>query len=155
MQSHNTLLDTVRLCYLDHTELWNLETIGIKDPAEGKTKENLDNETIKVSLENIKVIEGNRYEVCFSWKDSHRILEDNKAEKRLFANTRRLQKMGFFEEYDGIIKGWHEEGIIEIAPNNSDAGHYLSHQAVIKDSSLTTKVRPAFDASLKKKMGIP
>ncbi|XP_035219012.1 uncharacterized protein LOC118192210 [Stegodyphus dumicola] len=61
--------------------------------------------------------------------------------------------MGFFEEYDGIIKGWHEEGIIEIAPNNSDTGHYLSHQAVIKDSSLTTKVRPVIDASLKDENG--
>ncbi|XP_035213069.1 uncharacterized protein LOC118187002 [Stegodyphus dumicola] len=61
--------------------------------------------------------------------------------------------MGYFEEYDGIIKGWHEEGIIEIAPNNTDTGHYLSHQAVIKDSSLTTKVRPVFDASLKDENG--
>ncbi|XP_035231934.1 uncharacterized protein LOC118203754 [Stegodyphus dumicola] len=82
-------------------------------------------------------------------------LQDNKdkAEKRLFANTRRLQKRGYFEEYDRIIKRWHEEGIIEIVPNNSDTGHYLSHQTEIKDSILTTKVRLVFDAYLKDENG--
>ncbi|XP_035221007.1 uncharacterized protein LOC118193951 [Stegodyphus dumicola] len=43
--------------------------------------------------------------------------------------------------------------MFEIAPNNSDTDHYLSHQVIIKDSSLTTKVRLVFDASLKDENG--
>lgn len=84
--SKSYLLDTIRLYYLDLTELWNLEIIYIKDPAEVKAKENLDIETLKLFQENIKVSEGNRYEVCLPWKDSHWVLGD-KAEKRLFTNT--------------------------------------------------------------------
>lgn len=56
--------------------------------------------------------------------------------------------MEYFEEYDGINKSWLEE-IIEIALNSGGTCHYLSHPARIKNSSLSTEVQSAFDASLK------
>ncbi|XP_055931866.1 uncharacterized protein LOC129962151 [Argiope bruennichi] len=152
VKNQATLLGTIELSNLDLTELWNLETIGIKDPAEMKTKEVLGAETIKFFQENI---EGNRNEVNLPWRDGHRNLGDiiAKAEKRLVSNTRRLKKIGYYDEYDDTIKIWHDEGVIEIAPNNGATDHYLAHQAVIKNSSLTTKVQPVFDTSLKDEKG--
>lgn len=39
----------------------------------------------------------------------------------------KTSEVRYFEEYDGI-KDWLKEGIIEIAPNNGETGHYLIKQ---------------------------
>lgn len=55
-----------------------------------------------------------------------------------------------------IVEKWETNGIIETVPEgelNNDA-HYLPHKAVLKPSSLTTPVRPVFDASAKQKHSV-
>lgn len=53
--------------------------------------------------------------------------------------------------YQKIFDDWEADGIVEKVPYEqlNDAGHYLPHKAVYKPSSLTTPVRPVFDASAK------
>ncbi|XP_054724753.1 uncharacterized protein LOC129235094 [Uloborus diversus] len=108
------------------SDLWSLETIGILD-----ANLNLNN-----SLEEkIAQLPSNRHI----------------AEKRLFNVTHRLKSLRKYEEYDNILKQWLEEGVIEAVPNNElhFKGHYLPHHPVFKPSSITTKVRPVFDALCK------
>ncbi|GBO00253.1 hypothetical protein AVEN_145245-1 [Araneus ventricosus] len=74
------------------------------------------------------------------------------AESRLLSVTKRLLKENIFEAYDDVLRQWQRDGIIETIPEDeiSNSGHYLPHRPVIKPSSATTKVRPVFDASLKR-----
>jgi len=57
------------------------------------------------------------------------------------------------EDYAKVFKEWKSEGIIEeVPPNQMEVlGHYIPHRAVVKFSSETTKIRPVFDASAKRK----
>ncbi|GFY48157.1 uncharacterized protein TNIN_135691 [Trichonephila inaurata madagascariensis] len=64
----------------------------------------------------------------------------------------RLINENYFEAHDNIFIQWESEDIIEALPIDQLAKevHYLPHRPVIKPSNNTTKVRPVFDASLKK-----
>ncbi|GFW83530.1 DUF1758 domain-containing protein [Trichonephila clavipes] len=74
------------------------------------------------------------------------------AKSRLRTATKRLINENYFEAYDNAFKQWESEGITEAVPIDQLAKevHYLPHRPVTKPSSNTTKVRPIFDASLKK-----
>lgn len=51
-----------------------------------------------------------------------------------------------------MFKEWLDEGIIEeVRESGSDSTHYLPYRPVIKESSLTTKIRPVFDASARER----
>ncbi|GFR23382.1 CCHC-type domain-containing protein [Trichonephila clavata] len=70
--------------------------------------------------------------------------------------TSKLISTGKFDSYDKILKEWEQLGIIEPVPINikgvnlsQQKCRYLPHRAVFKESSLTTKIRPVFDASAK------
>ena len=56
-------------------------------------------------------------------------------------------------KYHGIFSDMHNEGIVEEVPEGeiccSHAMFYLPHHPVVKESSLSTKVRHVFDASAK------
>lgn len=142
---------------LDISDLWSLESIGIKDPTEMKTKDHLAAEALKHFNENVKLNEENRYEVQLPWIEGHPELLNNHevAEKRLLSTTRKLQSLKRFEDYNNVFKDWLSDGIIEEVPETSEAtsGYYLPHHAVIKEKSSTTKIRPVFDASSKDKRG--
>lgn len=143
---------------LDLSDLWSLDTIGIKDPVDVKSKSDMEAQTILNFKQTIKTDNIGRYEVCLPWTEGHPELLDNRdlAEKRLLSTSRRLCKINKFNEYNQVFKEWLQDGIIEEVPvtSNSTDGHYLPHHAVIKESSMTTKIRPVFDASAKDRNGI-
>ena len=126
-------------------KLWDLETLGIRE--KDVIHENL--------LETIEYT-GKRYRVKLPWKVGHPPLPSNygNALSRLRSQVRRLEKEPeVLREYDHIIKDQLEKGIVEKVPDQEvKAGkivHYLPHQAVVRKSAETTKVRMVFDASSK------
>ena len=87
-----------------------------------------------------------RYEVALPWKDSHPILYDNHqlSLSRLNGLLRRLQQdKDILREYDSVIKGQIQQGIIETVkqPDQTvaDQIHYLPYHAVVRKDKDTTK----------------
>lgn len=133
--------------------LWELETLGIVDPAEQRTREESALEAQDLFLKTISVNSESRYEVRLPWLEDHPELPSNYnlARKRLDNTVNKLRKDGLFESYDCVFREWLAENIIEEAPETTTSeAHYLPHRPVIKESS-TTKIRPVFDASAKEK----
>lgn len=133
-------------------DLWSLESIGIKDPGEHKSKKEKEESARQHFLSTVSRNEEGRYSVTLPWVDAAPILPDNRmvAEKRLITTTAKLKANGYYNFYDQIFKDWEKEEIIEsVCAKSPTASHYLPHRAVIKEESLTTPVRPVFDASCK------
>ncbi|XP_035231892.1 uncharacterized protein LOC118203719 [Stegodyphus dumicola] len=118
-----TLMTNLSLRELSIPDLWRIETIGINDPAETLSK-----------------------------KEKEELAHDlNEAERRLFSTTR-LKKLSKFEDYDLVFKEWQKENVKQEVSKKKLAevgGHYLCHHPVIKPESVTTSIRPVFDASCK------
>ena len=136
------------------TELWNLETIGITDPIANKTCKERDAEVREQFVSTLSRTDDGYYCVSLPWVEHRPTIPDNKeiAEKRLQSMTSKLVKQGKFSAYNNVFQDWLVEGFIEVV-NNVDAVsssvYYLPHRAVFKPESLTTPVRPVFDASCK------
>ena len=62
--------------------------------------------------------------------------------------TRKLQREGLTEQYDGIIQELLEEGVVEKVPTVAQPKEfYIPHKSVIRKSAETTKMRIVYDAS--------
>lgn len=112
--------------------MWNIETLGIKDPY--KKEELTQTEILKDFNDKISVNKEGRYEVGLLWKEGPE-LESNydQAYRRLVSTTKKLENIGKLEEYSEVLEQWEKEGIIEVVQeNNKNKGHYLPHHAVIK-----------------------
>jgi hypothetical protein len=137
----------------DITELWNLETIGIKDHAQQCSKQAINDEVKEHFMKTVVRLEDGRYQVSLPWIDCPRQIPNNKstAVKRLHNTTAKLQTANKYWNYDKVFKEWLAEGIIERVENVDDKKlcYFLPHRAVFKPQSLTTPVRPVFDASCK------
>ncbi|XP_021960214.1 uncharacterized protein LOC110856080 [Folsomia candida] len=70
--------------------------------------------------------------------------------KRLSSQIQKLNPEKF-AVYDKIFKAWIEEKFIEVVTDadKNKPSHYLPHRPVFKPESVTTPVRPVFDASCK------
>lgn len=142
---------------IDLSDLWNLESLGIKDPSLLKSQNEINSETMLNFRKSITFNREGRYEVRLPWKEGYPVLLNNfeLAKKRLESSTKRLITTGNLIEYNNIFKEWLKLHIIEEAPDqNVLSGHYIPHHAVIKEASLTTKIRPVFDASCKDYNGV-
>lgn len=102
--------------------------------------------------ESIKRV-GSRYEVALPWKPNVN-LDDNRemSEKRLTQLTNRLQKtLGLLREYEAVMRQYCSEGMAEpVTRNDVDEQkptYYMLHQAVLRESSGTARLRVVFDAS--------
>ena len=135
--------DTVR-------RLWDLEGIGIRteeEPAESKVLEDF-NSSVHLTVEG-------RYEVALPWKaDCAAQLQDNRAaaEARLSSLSRRLDRdPDLGAAYSEALQEMEQAGVVEEVPdcelNGPYPRFYLPHRPVVKESSVTTRVRPVFDAS--------
>ncbi|UYV61002.1 hypothetical protein LAZ67_1003055 [Cordylochernes scorpioides] len=135
--------------------LWDLETIGIKDPRENLTKLEEDKIVHQHFLNTVHQLEDGRFCVGLPWLGNQEGIPSNRhiAERRLFNTTRKLRAKGIFSEYDRVFQEWLAEGVIEkVSPEDLNRNcHYLPHHPVVKANSNTTKIRPVFDASCKDK----
>ncbi|GBN28942.1 hypothetical protein AVEN_153311-1 [Araneus ventricosus] len=120
---------------------------------EKKSKQERDLKTKEHFKETVIFNQDNRYEVCLPWADDSFPLPDNfnLAKKRLEVTTEKLLSGNLYDKYENVFQEWLDEGIIEEVPPNEVVlyGNYLPHRPVIKESSSTTPIRPAFDASAK------
>ncbi|UYV61846.1 hypothetical protein LAZ67_1006840 [Cordylochernes scorpioides] len=135
--------------------LWDLETIGIKDPRENLTKLEEDKIVHQHFLNTVHQLKNGRFCVGLPWLGNQEGIPSNRhiAERRLFNTTRKLRAKGIFSEYDRVFQEWLAEGVIEkvsLEDLNRNC-HYLPHHPVVKANSNTTKIRPVFDASCKDK----
>ncbi|XP_029670941.1 uncharacterized protein LOC115240112 [Formica exsecta] len=114
------------------TNLWDLELIGIRESALHKSQAERDTEAQQHFLKTVP--------------DNF-----NAAKKRLDGTLRRLKSTNMVEQYNKIFRKWILEEIVEVVPaeEQNNRGHYLPHRPVVKPGSLTTPVRPVFDASCK------
>ncbi|GBN07236.1 hypothetical protein AVEN_16006-1, partial [Araneus ventricosus] len=131
-----------------------LETIGITDDGRSLTKEIEDELAREQFLSYLSRNEEGRYSVGLPWtqKQPPEIPTNRHvAETRLFSVTRKLRNLRKYHAYDQIFRDWLDEGIIEKVPENDlyKRSHYLPHHPVFKPESLTTQIRPVFDASSK------
>ncbi|XP_055928168.1 uncharacterized protein LOC129959374 [Argiope bruennichi] len=132
------------------TNLWKLDSIGINDPVEKKSKNEIDLRTKEYFLETVTINKDGRYEVCLPWSDKSPLPDNlDLAKKRLDCTTSKLIVMNMYEKYENILPNWLDEDIIEEVPTNemNFYGNYFPHRAVIKLSSSTTPIRPVFEAS--------
>ncbi|KAJ8032042.1 hypothetical protein HOLleu_25452 [Holothuria leucospilota] len=141
---------------LDFQRIWEIEEIGV-GPIETGNKcidpvwENFQNSVSYINDEG-------RYEVSVPWKNKYvasRLLNNEKLAKgRLGAFSKTLSRNSeLHEAYNKVLLDMEQDGIIEEVPTNelctSNPVFYLPHRPVVRDSSLTTKVRPVFEASAK------
>ncbi|XP_054279009.1 uncharacterized protein LOC128997397 [Macrosteles quadrilineatus] len=136
------------------SDLWSLDVLGIKDPVEAKSESSVKSRTMEHFVESVSVENDGRYQVKLPWVDDHPPLPTNLkvAQKRLSNLTNKLNSSGYLSSYKQVLSDWEELGIIEkVNDADLEIGHYLPHRHVIKENSLTTKLRPVFDASAKEK----
>lgn len=136
-------------------QLWELDILGIKDPVEKKSQEDLALATKAVFLETLVINDEERYEVRLPWLEGHPPLPSSYsvAKTRLQNTVGKLKRDGLMKEYGQVFQEWLTENIIEEVPEETPAlvsVHYLPHRPVIKEGS-TTKIRPVFDASAREK----
>lgn len=135
------------------TALWELDALGITDSAEKKTQQEQDLKVKEDFQRKLTRESDGRYVAKLPWVSESVSLPSNRAvaAKRLEGATNKLISKKEFENYDGIFRAWEAEGIIEEVQvqNDDTSGHYLPHRPVFKPESLTTPVRPVFDASCK------
>lgn len=134
-------------------KLWELENLGISDPTQ------TERESAEINLndfnDKMKILPDGRYEVELPWKYSSTNLPTNK-ELVWKRHEKMISKFGcgeYFADYQKVFKDWEKLNIIERVPDFElkKECHYLSHRPVIKAESLTTKIRPVFDASASEK----
>ena len=126
---------------------WDLESVGISDS-------NSDIDPVLQEFERNVSFDGSRYNVCLPWKpDQQSKLQNNElgARKRLQSLSNRLSKNKDLEEgYNRYLSELESSGMIEEVPSNqidSTPVFYLPHRPVVKPDSVSTKIRPVFDAS--------
>ncbi len=136
------------------SDLWTLDSLGITDPSERKTVIELQEAAKQHFLDTVKIENDDRFLVSLPWIEGHLPLPDNFefSKKRLHKVVKNLKAEGLFESYGRVFEEWLEENIIEEVPKGEVRlpAHYLPHRPVLKENS-TTKIRPVFDASAKRK----
>jgi len=128
--------------------LWDLETIGIRPNEERDCQPVL--EQFEKSVQFLP--DAGRYEVSLPWAKPRQLLKNNLrvAESRLFSLKRRLDRDSSYDTYDRVISDMKSNDFIEAVDDDGvtcDSAWYLPHHPVIKESSLSTKIRPVFDGS--------
>ncbi|KAK6744383.1 hypothetical protein RB195_011221 [Necator americanus] len=136
----------------DITHLWDLDRLGITEDPDPSVDKEEDARILKRFRDTAQVIDGYLH-VQFPWKSSHARLADNKmlALKRHQSQYRSFQtKPSLWKAYAATSTDYLEQGIIEEFDEHQFDDHrvyHIPHQAVIKETSATTKLRVVFDAS--------
>ncbi|GFV56125.1 uncharacterized protein TNCV_1489021 [Trichonephila clavipes] len=59
----------------------------------------------------------------------------------------REQRNGILDDYKVVFKEWEELEVIEKIEEKGENSYFLPHRPILKNDSITTKIRPVFDAS--------
>ncbi|EYC41341.1 hypothetical protein Y032_0573g167 [Ancylostoma ceylanicum] len=135
----------------DVSRLWNLERLGTTH-SHGDEHTTVNTRVLEEFEGTSEVSEGYLY-VRFPWKDPHPQPGDNKqlAHCRLIDQYHRLrQNPAVWSSYCAAIQQHLDSGFIEEVGEyvfDSPLVYYIPHQAVYKESSSTTTLSVAFDAS--------
>ena len=136
---------------------WDLESIGIQTSDETIVSDPV----LTKFNDTLRQVNG-RYEVSLPWKtDFHGKLLNNEklARARLTSLNKRLARdPTLSERYHDVIEDLHKAGIVEQVPDSEPPKpgpvFYLPHRPVVRESAVSTKVRPVFDASAKGYNGV-
>ena len=132
---------------------WDLESIGILDHKKPQPGDAV----LSKFHEQVQFSDG-RYSVALPWKEnferSRLLSNEDLAKGRLKRLSQRLSKDPAMESrYHEVIQDMECNGVIEEVPvdqlNVSRPIFYMPHRPVVKESSMTRKVRPVFDAFAK------
>ncbi|GBN44278.1 hypothetical protein AVEN_211377-1 [Araneus ventricosus] len=147
----DTVLNVISLFVKDSSinELWSLENIGIFDPIQRLNENNEHLKVIEEFKNSMKILPDGRYELCLPFKSDVIELPSNKelTWKRHKKMCERAQRNGLLDDYKAVFKEWEELKIIEKIDCENETSHFLPHRPVVKTDSMTTKIRPVFDAS--------
>ncbi|GFU93829.1 transposon Tf2-6 polyprotein [Trichonephila clavipes] len=135
-------------------DLWKMETLGIMDPVETKSKEEMEKNAVEHFMKTIDSDEEGRYIVNLPWIEAKEIVQDNRsvAEQRCIRTSQKLKVEGKYTVYKVVFKEWLNEEVIEKLPKEEigKSSYYLPHRGVFKKNS-TAIVCPVFDASCRVK----
>ncbi|XP_066958114.1 uncharacterized protein [Macrobrachium rosenbergii] len=143
------------------SNFWDLESVGIQ--AQETRSDAIKPDPILVQFEKLVSYKEGRYEVALPWKSESVKLKllDNKhhALRRLDNLSRKLDRdPGLQEQYYTVFEEYEKEGIIEeIPPHQLEGGYpvfYLPHRPVVREVSISTKIRPVFDGSARGSNGV-
>ncbi|GBN44195.1 hypothetical protein AVEN_148419-1 [Araneus ventricosus] len=147
----DTVLNVISLFVKDSSinELWSLENIGIFYPIQ---KLNENNEHLKVIEEfenSMKILPDGRYQLCLPFKSDAIEFPSSKelTWKRHKKMCERAQRNGLLDDCKAVFKEWEELKRIEKIDCENETSLFLPHRPVVKTDSITTKIRPVFDAS--------
>ncbi|GFV27166.1 uncharacterized protein TNCV_927581 [Trichonephila clavipes] len=105
--SPRAFLQTLQLKMVcGNKEIPRLDSLGIQDPSEQKTNEELHKASMEHFLRTVKVDEEERFLVSLPWLDNHLPLPDNfnLAFRGLQVSTHKLKKENLFKEYGDVFK---------------------------------------------------
>lgn len=128
-------------------KFWKLEDIGLKATLSKEAMECEEQFSEIVQRDN-----SGRYivKLPFNEKKTDLGLRYEQARKRFFILERKLDRNRKLKaDYREFIQNYEALGHMEQTRSGVDVGYYMPHQAVIRESSLTTKLRVVFDAMSK------
>ncbi|XP_068720014.1 uncharacterized protein [Montipora capricornis] len=129
----------------DYERLCALDVLGLADSSTGDQGDVY--EEFKEQL--VRSSEG-WYETGLPWKGSCPPLPNNRdgSLRRLNTLVRKLRRTDVLDDYDAVIREQLREGVVKRAPAEvTGREFYLPHQAVVRRSAETTKLRVVYDAS--------
>ncbi|GFQ97436.1 transposon Ty3-G Gag-Pol polyprotein, partial [Trichonephila clavata] len=97
------------------TDLWELDSLGIKDPSEKRSKLELQDLALKHFENTILRDDEGRYIVSITWIEGSEKLEDpySLAKGRLEETVKTLKFTGRLFDYEQVFVDWEKEGTIE------------------------------------------
>ncbi|UYV69429.1 hypothetical protein LAZ67_6003549, partial [Cordylochernes scorpioides] len=142
------------LLSLDLENLWKLDAIGFSDAEVEKKTQSLQAEMEEhFAHTTTRDIEG-CYEVALPWVQDMEMIPTNRdlAGNQLSSVRRKLEEVGDMKEYGQIFEESINQGIIEYSREDKlDGVHNLPHRPVYKKNGQTSKIRPIFNASARKR----
>ncbi|KAK3723360.1 hypothetical protein QZH41_012354, partial [Actinostola sp. cb2023] len=129
----------------DYEELCRLDVLGIQDVHSGDQGVVHDE-----FVEKLQRSPEGWYETGLPWKGDHPPLANNKAGslKRIDSLVRKLKRDCLLDAYDAVIQEQIKDGVVESAEEPAVGREfYIPHKPIVKETSETTKLRVAYDAS--------
>ncbi|GFX67812.1 uncharacterized protein TNCV_1565131 [Trichonephila clavipes] len=150
-EERDTVLNVISFLVkeLPVNELWNIESIGIFDPIQKLKEKNEHLKGIEEFKNSMKILPDGRYKLCLPFKSEAKDLSSNKdlTWNRHKKMCERAQRNGILDDYKVVFKEWEKLEIIEKIEEKGENSYFLPHRPIVKDDSITTKIRSVFDAS--------